>query len=118
MSGRTIATMLALMLMLAGSSAQAGALRAGTWVPTGCGAEPVPPAINGSSAGAYQSSIKDANLFEQAVKQYEDCYIKEAQADNHLISSAVSDHQHDMQAKLDKISADAKAAAARLNGKK
>ena len=59
MIGRTIATMMAMTLTLAG--AEAGTLRAGGWTPTGCGAEPTPPTINGSGRAAYEASIKDAN---------------------------------------------------------
>ena len=115
MIGRTIATMMAMTLTLAG--AEAGTLRAGGWTPTGCGAEPTPPTINGSGRAAYEASIKDANAYQQAAKQYEDCYFKEAEADNHLIGDTLTDHQHEVKAKFDKLSADAKAAADRLNKK-
>ncbi|HEV2675595.1 MAG TPA: hypothetical protein VGV37_13710 [Aliidongia sp.] len=103
---------------LAGGAAEAGTLRNGTWTPTGCGTEPTPPAINGSGRAAYEASVKEANAYQQAAKQYEDCYFNEAQADNHAIGGALSDHQHEVQARFDKLSADSKAAANRLNGKK
>ncbi len=119
MTGRPIATtMLMTMFALAlAGTAEAGTLKAGTWVPTGCGTEPTPPTINGSSPGAYDDSVKKAQAYEQAQKQYETCYLGEAQADNHVISTAVSDHQHQVQAGFDKLLADSKAAAARFNKK-
>ena len=121
MSGRTIAAMMVLapvVLTLAGGGAEAGTFRAGTWIPTGCGTEPVPPSINASSSGAYQASIKDAEAYEQAAKQYQDCFVNEAQTDNRLINGALKDHQTQVQATFDKLNADSKAAADRLNKKK
>ena len=106
-----------LALAFAGGGAEAGVLKSGTWAPTGCGAEPTPPAINGSSRPAYEASIKQAQSFQTAAKQYEDCYFKEAQADSTTINAATQDHQHELQGAFDKLSADAKAAAERLNKK-
>lgn len=116
MSTRTIATMICL-LALAGGTAQAGVLKGGVWTPTGCGTEPTAPAINGSSPAAYEASIKAAKTYQTDAKQYDDCFFKEAQADSNIISSATNDHQHALQAAFDKLSADAKASAERLNKK-
>ena len=106
-----------LALTFTGGGAEAGVLKSGTWTPTGCGTEPTPPAINGSSRPAYEASIKQAQTFQTAAKQYEDCYFKEAQADSTTINAATQDHQHELQGAFDKLSADAKAAAERLNKK-
>ncbi|HLZ67310.1 MAG TPA: hypothetical protein VKQ29_13845 [Aliidongia sp.] len=118
MTGRPIATMMmtGIALLLTGG-AEAGTFKAGAWVPTGCGAEPTPPAINASGHAAYEASIKDAEAYQRAAKQYDDCYVKEAQADNHVISTAVSDHQHQIQATFDKLSADSKAVVDKMNKK-
>ncbi|MDB5360606.1 MAG: uncharacterized protein JWO51_1903 [Rhodospirillales bacterium] len=112
---RAIATLLLLSSFAGG--ADAGALKSGTWAPTGCGTEPTPPAINGSSRPAYEASIKQAQSFQTVAKQYEDCYFKEAQADSTIINAATQDQQHQLQAAFDKLSVDAKAAAERLNKK-
>jgi hypothetical protein len=106
-----------LLLAFAGSGAQAGTLKSGIWTPSGCGAEPTPPAINGSSRASYEASIKEAQSYQTAAKQYDDCYFKEAQADSNVISATTSDHQHQLQGNFDKLQADAKAAAERLNKK-
>ncbi|WP_189048009.1 hypothetical protein [Aliidongia dinghuensis] len=103
--------------MLTNGTAEAGTLRAGTWVPTGCGTEPTPPTINASGRAAYEASIKDAQAYQQAAKQYDDCFFKEADADNHLIAGALKDHHAQLQATFDKLTADSKAAADRLNKK-
>jgi len=116
MTIRTIATMIFL-LAVTGGSAEAGVLKGGTWTPTGCGTEPTPPAINASSPAAYDASIKQANAYQTAAKQYEDCYFKEAQADSNAINAASQDHQHELQAAYDKLAADAKAGADRLKKK-
>jgi flavin-binding protein dodecin len=115
MIGRSIAA--ALMLMMAGGTAEAGTLRSGTWTPAGCGPEPTPPTINGSSRAAYEASAKDAQAYQQAAKQYDDCFFNEANTDNHVIGSAVKDHQTQVQAAFDKLQADSKAAVDRLNKK-
>ncbi len=116
MQKRAIATMIFL-LAVAGGSAQAGVLKGGGWVPTACGTEPTPPVINGSSPAAYEDSVKQANAYQTAAKQYDDCYFKEAQADSNAINAASQDHQHELQAAFDKLSADSKAAVDRLKKK-
>lgn len=113
MSRRAIVTM-TMLLALAAGGAQAGTLKSGVWTPTNCGTEPTPPAINGSSRPAYESSVKQAQAYQTEAKQYDDCYFKEAQADSNVINSTTSDHQHQLQATFDKLTADAKAAADRL----
>ncbi len=115
MIGRSIAA--AIVLIAAGTTAEAGTLRGGTWTPTGCGLEPTPPAINGSSRGAFEASIKEAQAYQQAAKQYDDCYFNEANTDNHVIAGVLKDHQAQVQASFDKLQADSKAAADRLNKK-
>jgi hypothetical protein len=123
MTGRPIATTMMAMtgamiaLALTGGLAEAGTLKAGSWEPTGCGTEPTPPTINASSPAAYNDSIKNAETFQKAAQQYEDCYFKEADADNHVISAALSDQQHHMQAVFDKLQGDSKSGAAKLNKK-
>jgi hypothetical protein len=104
-------------LAATGGSAEAGVLKGGSWMPTGCGTEPTAPVINGSSPAAYDASIKLANAYQTAAKQYEDCYFKEAQADSNAINAATQDHQHELQATYDKLSADSKAAVDRLKKK-
>jgi hypothetical protein len=115
MNGKAFATMM--VLALAAGGAQAGTLKAGTWEPTGCGMAPTPPTINGSSRAAYEASIKEANAYQATAKQYEDCYFKEAQADNNTISTALNDHQNQTKATFEKLQSEANAAAARLNKK-
>jgi len=87
----------------------------GVWTPTGCGPEPTPPVINGSSSAAYEASVKEAQAFQATAKQYNDCYFKEGQADSNTIGATITDHQHQLQAAFDKLSADSKAAVDRLN---
>jgi len=113
---RTIPTMIFLLAATCGS-AEAGVLKGGTWTATGCGTEPTPPTINSSSPAAYEASIKLANAYQAAAKQYDDCYFKEAQADSNAINAASQDHQHELQATFDKLSADSKAAVDRLKKK-
>jgi len=116
MTNRTIATMIFLLATTCGS-AEAGVLKSGGWTPSTCGTEPTPPVINGSSPAAYEASIKQANAYQTAAKQYDDCYFKEAQADSNAINAASQDHQHELQATFDKLSADSKAAVDRLKKK-
>ena len=118
MNRRSIATMMALGLALAAGGAEAGTLKGGTWEPTGCGAEPTPPAINGSSAAALNESNKQANDFAAAAKKYSDCFVGEAQTDSHAISTANEDFVHRLNAEIEKLNADSKAAVDKLNKKK
>lgn len=117
MNARSMTTMMILALALAGGGAEAGVLKAGTWTPTSCGTEPTPPTINGSSRAAYEASVKEAQAYQTTAKQYDDCFFKEAQADNQTIGTALTDHQNVIKGAFDKLQADAKAAADRLNKK-
>ena len=103
---------------LALSGATAGTLAGGAWTPTGCGEEPIAPTLNISSAETFSESLKWVKLYETKIKTYNDCFIKEANADNQAINDTAKAEQARVNAAFDKYNADSKTAQARFGGSK
>lgn len=103
-----------LILALSCASAQAGTVSAGQWAPTGCGAKPVAPTLDLSSADAYNKSVDGVNAYRQAIRPYLDCLVKEANADIGIISKSATVAQVSAKEANDKIQADVKAAEEKL----
>jgi len=115
MIGRFVLTTVLASLVV--SSAGAGTLSGGAWTPGSCGDEPAAPTLNVSSAEAYGESLKWIKLYETKIKVYNDCFIKEANADNQAINDTVKAEQARVNAAFDKYNADSKTAQARFSGK-
>ncbi|MGZ8184463.1 MAG: hypothetical protein ACXWT1_21170 [Methylobacter sp.] len=104
-------------LMLTAVSGTAGTIANGTWLPSGCGAEPVVPVIDQSSVDAYNQSVKAINDWQQQATAYNACLIKEANADNALTANSANDEQARLKAAIAKIQAETAAAKAKLDEK-
>lgn len=103
-------------LMFTAVSGTAGTIANGTWLPSGCGTEPVVPVIDQSSVDAYNQSVKAINDWQQATA-YNGCLIKKANADNALIANSANDEQARLKAAIAKIQAETTAAKAKLDEK-
>jgi hypothetical protein len=104
-------------LLAAVSVGTAGTIVNEVWSPSGCGAEPVAPIIEQDSIDAYNKSIKAINDWQQKIQAFNECMIKEANADNALIAKTANDQQSRMRAVIDKIKSDMDAAKAKLENK-
>jgi hypothetical protein len=109
---RTIFTMA--ILLAAVSVGTAGTITNGVWSASGCGTEPVAPAIEQDSIDAYNRSIKAINDWQVKAQAFNECEIKEANADSALIAKTANEQQSRLRSVLDKIKNDMDAAKAKL----
>ena len=101
-------------LLAAISAGSAGTITNGAWSPSACGTEPVAPAIEQDSIDDYNKSIKAINDWQKKARAFNECVIKEANADNSLIVKTANDQQSRLHAVLDKIKSEMDAAKAKL----
>lgn len=113
MKQRTLFTIV--MLTASISVCSAGTITKGVWSPSSCGAEPVLPAINQTTAESYNKSVKTINDWQQKVSVYSSCVVKEANDDNTSIAKAANERQMKLQALTEKVHADTEAAKAKLD---
>jgi hypothetical protein len=96
-------------------AAHAGVLENGGWASSGCGARPEAPAIESASADAYNRSIGLVNSWQKQMQAYNDCIIKEANADAAAINQGANAEQTRINEALQKANADATAARSKLD---
>ena len=108
----TISTGLAVGASLA---AHAGALENGSWAPRGCGARPEAPVIESTNPEAYNRSIGLVNVWQKQLQSYNDCLIKEANADAAAINHAANAEQTQINEAIQKVNADATAARSKVD---
>jgi hypothetical protein len=96
-------------------AAHAGALENGGWAPGACGARPEAPAIESASPEAYNRSIGLVNAWQKQMQAYNDCVIKEANADAAAINQGANAEQTRINEALQKANADATAARSKLD---
>ena len=99
------------------SVCSAGTITKGVRSPSGCGAEPVLPALNQTTADNYNKSVKTINDWQQKVSVYSTCVVKEANDDNASIAKAANERQGKLQKLTEKVHADTEAAKAKLDSK-
>ncbi|MDD1611431.1 MAG: hypothetical protein LUO95_12840 [Methylococcaceae bacterium] len=97
------------------SVCSAGTINKGVWSPSGCGAEPVLPAINQTTVDGYNKSVKTINDWQQKVSTYSSCVVKEANDDNASIAKSANERQMKLQSHTEKVHADTEAAKAKLD---
>jgi hypothetical protein len=105
----------ALIALTAALQIQAGTLAGGRWTPSGCGAAPVPPAIDSGSVDAYNRSLETARAWQRKAQGYNDCVVGEANADNAAIAEAANAEQARFRAAVEQTNGAAAAAKAKLD---
>lgn len=111
-SYRTIVLFTAL---TAAINAEAGTLTDGKWTATNCGTQAAPPEIASRSVDGYNRSLKAVLDWQQKTQAYNDCVVKEANADNAAIAEAANAEQARFRAAVERISAEAAAIKAKLD---
>ncbi len=102
-------------LMPLPGAADAGTLSGGHWSAAGCGREPAPPAIESSSAEAYNASLERVREWQQRAQAYNTCVVQEANGDNEAIAKAANAQQARFKAAVSEIQGRATAINARLD---
>jgi hypothetical protein len=112
--------LLAMVLLLATGTplAGAGTLTNGSWAPAGCGTKPEPVSLDLGDVKAYNESVKKVQDWQKLAQAYNNCFVREANADAATIIKTSSDAQREFQAAVAKINADAATATAKFGGKK
>ena len=105
------------MVLTAISTGIAGTITNQVWSPSGCGTEPIAPVIEQDSIDAYNKSIKAINDWQIKAQAFNECVIKEANADSALIAKTANDQQNRLRSVMDKIKSDTDAAKATLENK-
>lgn len=108
---------LTLALIVASTTANAGALRNGKWTTSNCGAMPDVPAMDDSSVDAYNNTVNATNIWQQQATAYLECMVKEANADNKAIADAANTEQDNYRQTANMIKAALTEAGARLNNR-
>jgi hypothetical protein len=103
------------LFMIGATPALAGGLNGGAWTPSQCGTEPTAPQMDLHSADAYAQSIKWVQLYQDKIKTYSDCVIKEANSDSRAINDWVNAEQARVKEAFDRYNTDSKAAAAKFS---
>lgn len=93
--------------LLFSTNLTAGTLVDGKWKPEGCGDHPGVPAVDTSNAYTYSSSVHNVVSWQESAKAFNECMVKEANADNALIIKSAKEEQQRSRAILEKINAEA-----------
>ena len=88
-------------------TAQAGVLGPEGWGPAGCGEFPQTPIVDSSSAEAFNKSIGAINEWQKQLQAYNDCMVKEANADSTAINKGANAAQTRINTELEKVNQDA-----------
>ncbi len=97
-------------------AANAGTLNNGGWSSSGCGAMPEAPKINLNSVDTLNQSIVAVNDWQKQLQTYDDCMIKEANADTAAISNAANVQQTRYREASTKINAELSAGRDKFGG--
>ena len=87
----------------------AGTLDNGNWSPSGCGKLSEAPAVDSSSIDTINQSIAAVNEWQKQVQSYDECMIKEANADTATIANSANAQQTQYREASKKVNADAAA---------
>ena len=113
MTQRPIFTITVLLAAIS-TGTTAGSIANQAWSASGCGTEPEAPVIENSNIDAYNKSIKAINDWQVKVQAFNECVIKEANADAALIAKTANEQQSRLRSVLDKMKSDMDSAKAKL----
>lgn len=104
----------AAVVLAAAFPAHAGVLQDGKWSASGCGGMPETPVVDSSSAAAFNQSIGKINTWQNGIKAYHDCMVKEANADSAAINSTATGEQTRINKAMEEVNAAAAAGKQKL----
>lgn len=87
-------------------AANAGTLNNESWSPNGCGAMPEAPAVNSNSVDTINQSIAAVNDWQKLLQAYDECMIREANADTAVIADSAKAQQTQYRGASEKITAE------------
>jgi len=87
-------------------AANAGTLNDGSWSPSSCGVMPEAPTVNSNSADTVNRSIAAVNDWQKQLQTYDECMIREANADTTAIANSAKAQQMRYRVVSEKINAE------------
>ena len=87
------------------NSAVAGTIANGTWVPTNCGEQPSPPIIADQDVKSFNKSMYAIGDCQNKTKNFFECLVKEANADNAIIAESANRAQANNQKVVETLNA-------------
>jgi hypothetical protein len=87
------------------NSAVAGTIANGTWVPTNCGEQPSPPIIADQDVKSFNKSMDAIGDWQNKTKNFFECLVKEANADNAIIAESANRAQANNQKVVETLNA-------------
>lgn len=106
-----------LLLGLLTGTAVAGSISNGVWSPVGCGEKPAVPAIPDHDVKSFNAAMDAVNQWQMQVKQYFECLVKEANADNVIIAESANRQQAEHQKLVESLNTQIDAAEKKLTAK-
>lgn len=105
------------LLLLMVSSAQAGTVNNGVWIPAGCGVKPEAPVVDAKNEKTYNLSVEAANAYLQNIRAYIDCQAQEANVDIDVTAKSANAAQQAAAEVRQKLLADLKVGEEKLTKK-
>lgn len=87
------------------NSAVAGTIANGAWVPTNCGEQPSPPVIADQDVKSFNKSMDAIGDWQNKTKNFFECLVKEANADNAIIAESANRAQANNQKVVETLNA-------------
>lgn len=87
-------------------AANAGTLNNGSWSSNGCGVMLEAPAVNSNSVDTINQSIAAVNDWQKQLQTYDECMIREANADTTAIANSAKAQQTQYRGVSEKITAE------------
>jgi len=99
------------------NSAVAGNIANGSWVPTNCGEQPSPPVIADQDVKSFNKSMDAISDWQNKTKNFFECLVKEANADNAIIAESANRAQANNQKVVETLNATIDEAEKKLSKK-
>jgi hypothetical protein len=87
------------------NSAVAGTIANGAWSPTNCGEQPSPPVIADQDVKSFNKSMDAIGDWQNKTKNFFECLVKEANADNAIIAESANRAQANNQKVVETLNA-------------
>ena len=99
------------------NSVYAGIITNGNWAPSNCGELPSPPVIADQDVKSFNKSMDAIGDWQNKTKNYFECLVKEANADNAIIAESANRAQANNQKVVETLNATIDEAEKKLSKK-
>ena len=93
------------LLAVISGSAISGTIINGAWAPSNCGDQPSPPVIADQDVKSFNKSMDGIGDWQNKTKNFFECLVKEANADNAIIAESANRAQANNQKVVETLNA-------------